>query len=648
MAASRDPYKTWLGIPPGPQPPNYYRLLGLADFESRPEVIEAAAEQQTARLLNLPAEARGPEVQTLLAEIAAARLCLLQPARKLAYDEALRRQSGASGHRGAAGGEAPLAADTLPQLLSDLHPTSRPASGRRRRRWWLAGCGVAAAIAIAAWLVFAPGAAPPTPGTLVLDLPLSQRAGAAVRIDGQPREVPPLGPLEYRCPAGEVLVEVSVPGRRVWTRTVSVRPGQKHLVTLPWETISAGEADAGIWAEPSGSASGVFAPRGKQPAPASAGNNQATSSPQAGPGSDVDPDTAIAGKRLAEEKPSEGPASAVTGQPARSSPPPAPPGDSAEGMADFSARPAQRPALPSGPQPQDPAARPASLPPQSQGSPAVPPAYPARIPTLAEFDRPLAEAWALILSGESRHGYEQLLALFKKERDDLRVAFSLGLLEALLAHNWPEAEKRFAVCQRLAPEHPAVLNNLALVRLRTGQEHLALRHWEALVTSHPALPEVVQNLRRFQALAHAGQLRLAPARLKTLDELAAQAAKDGTPLRPNVGFLYLPLRMPDGQPVGWNQPRFYHDRWCVVCSGRGAVRCPDPDCARGSVRASAPRLLYVDPLTRARVVQSVPVRAACRVCKGEGWIDCKTCNRGIDPRLKDAQDPLAQKPATRP
>ena len=54
MADTFDPYRMWLGIPPGEQPPNYYRLLGLPPFEDNSESIEHAAQRQTAHLRTLP------------------------------------------------------------------------------------------------------------------------------------------------------------------------------------------------------------------------------------------------------------------------------------------------------------------------------------------------------------------------------------------------------------------------------------------------------------------------------------------------------------------------------------------------------------------------------------------------------------------
>jgi hypothetical protein len=45
MGQSFDPYYNWLGIPEAEQPPNYYRLLGLAPLEANLSVIEHAADR---------------------------------------------------------------------------------------------------------------------------------------------------------------------------------------------------------------------------------------------------------------------------------------------------------------------------------------------------------------------------------------------------------------------------------------------------------------------------------------------------------------------------------------------------------------------------------------------------------------------------
>ncbi|MBN1911996.1 MAG: hypothetical protein JW818_19900 [Pirellulales bacterium] len=86
-----DPYYTWLGIPPSHQPPDHYRLLGIQSGESNPAVIENAADRQMAHLRTFQTGRHSEASQRLLNEVAAAKLCLLDPMKKIAYDEALRR-----------------------------------------------------------------------------------------------------------------------------------------------------------------------------------------------------------------------------------------------------------------------------------------------------------------------------------------------------------------------------------------------------------------------------------------------------------------------------------------------------------------------------------------------------------------------------
>lgn len=85
-----DPYYRWLGIPPEEQPPHHYRLLGVATFESDPEVIGQAADQRMAYLRKVQIGPHGSDSQRLLNEIAAARRCLLSAQHRPAYDAQLR------------------------------------------------------------------------------------------------------------------------------------------------------------------------------------------------------------------------------------------------------------------------------------------------------------------------------------------------------------------------------------------------------------------------------------------------------------------------------------------------------------------------------------------------------------------------------
>src|SRR5947207_963959 len=93
MTIAFDPYHKWLGIPPAEQPPHHYRLLGIALFESDPDVIDAAADQRMTFLRACASGAHIPESQKLLNEVATARLCLLNAKTKAAYDSELKKRS---------------------------------------------------------------------------------------------------------------------------------------------------------------------------------------------------------------------------------------------------------------------------------------------------------------------------------------------------------------------------------------------------------------------------------------------------------------------------------------------------------------------------------------------------------------------------
>ncbi len=90
MADEFDPYYEWLGIPPQDQPPNHYRLLGLQPGESNPQVIANAAQRQAVFVGTFESGPQSEHVPRLLQQIAAARICLLSPAAKSAYDARLR------------------------------------------------------------------------------------------------------------------------------------------------------------------------------------------------------------------------------------------------------------------------------------------------------------------------------------------------------------------------------------------------------------------------------------------------------------------------------------------------------------------------------------------------------------------------------
>src|SRR5208283_5330502 len=90
MPGTFDPYYSWLAIPPEDQPPNHYRLLGVKQFESNSDVIDMAANRQMAHLRTFQTRPHAALSQRLLNEVATARVCLLNPQKKSAYDNSLR------------------------------------------------------------------------------------------------------------------------------------------------------------------------------------------------------------------------------------------------------------------------------------------------------------------------------------------------------------------------------------------------------------------------------------------------------------------------------------------------------------------------------------------------------------------------------
>ena len=92
MANEFDPYHKWLGIPSREQPADHYRLLGIERFEEDADVISLAGDQRMHFLRSFQNGERAKISQQLLNEVAAARVCLLDQAKKNEYDETLREK----------------------------------------------------------------------------------------------------------------------------------------------------------------------------------------------------------------------------------------------------------------------------------------------------------------------------------------------------------------------------------------------------------------------------------------------------------------------------------------------------------------------------------------------------------------------------
>jgi hypothetical protein len=89
MSPMFDPYHKWLGIPKNQRPPSLYQLLGISPTETDTEVIEESAIRQSAHVRTYQVGPHAKECTQILGEIAKARITLLDPAKRKAYDAEL-------------------------------------------------------------------------------------------------------------------------------------------------------------------------------------------------------------------------------------------------------------------------------------------------------------------------------------------------------------------------------------------------------------------------------------------------------------------------------------------------------------------------------------------------------------------------------
>jgi hypothetical protein len=164
VAESFDAYHRWLGIPPKDHPPNHYRLLALELFESDPDVIESAADRQMGHLRTYQTGKHADLSQRLLNEVATAKVCLLNPPKKAAYDAALRQRLApaassphAAEHAPQPGGVGidPAVAGLIERADAAAYGQGPSATGWRARRQWGLAVGILAAGVAAFVLIIA-------------------------------------------------------------------------------------------------------------------------------------------------------------------------------------------------------------------------------------------------------------------------------------------------------------------------------------------------------------------------------------------------------------------------------------------------------------------------------------------------------------
>lgn len=162
MSDSFDPYHVWLGIPREHRPPTHYQLLAISPGEQDRAVIHAAVTRQSAYVRNFQVGKHGADAARILGEIQAAKLCLLYPAKRAAYDARLGAQQTAA--PAAQPAAFPLDLDALgastpsaPQPRS-RRPTPRLQTFSKQKKtlpWQVPLVGLATAILVAVVIGFA-------------------------------------------------------------------------------------------------------------------------------------------------------------------------------------------------------------------------------------------------------------------------------------------------------------------------------------------------------------------------------------------------------------------------------------------------------------------------------------------------------------
>ncbi|MGH7194982.1 MAG: hypothetical protein ACREJM_15830, partial [Candidatus Saccharimonadales bacterium] len=197
MADSFDPYHVWLGIPRDRRPPTHYQLLAISPDEQDRTVINAAVARQSAYVRNFQIGKHGADAARILNEVQVARICLLDPAKRAAYDAQLERESPVSAAAQAAqpAGIA-LDLDALAHAAAAESPATRtrrpaqslrPFSKHKSPPWRLpaVGAGVAVVLVIVGLLASRRGGGDTA----------HQEIGQA-QIVGQADTAPPLVPAE--------------------------------------------------------------------------------------------------------------------------------------------------------------------------------------------------------------------------------------------------------------------------------------------------------------------------------------------------------------------------------------------------------------------------------------------------------------------
>lgn len=197
MSSEFDAYRDLLDIKSPERPPNHYELLGIEQFEGDRTTIDDAAGERMSMLQELANSEHMDASQKLLNEVSAARRCLLNTTKKIAYDEDIR---------------------TKQKRTSSSKP-SRDGSKRPGKPVLPVGIALGIVIFLAVFLFLRGGGV--TPQNLVVEWPMSERQGASILVDGMPAEFADTDPVNLNIPKGRHTIVFGRVGYKDIQKTVT-------------------------------------------------------------------------------------------------------------------------------------------------------------------------------------------------------------------------------------------------------------------------------------------------------------------------------------------------------------------------------------------------------------------------------------------
>jgi len=243
-----------------------------------------------------------------------------------------------------------------------------------------------------------------------------------------------------------------------------------------------------------------------------------------------------------------------------------------------------------------------------------------------EFKTLVEQARASIGDGDYDRAKSLLTSASRMEDAQVCVPFLLGLLSALVDHDFDKAKTSFAHCVERSPNNGAFLNNLAITEIQKRDFSHAFRHWEdALISQQDdqVLAVIAHNADIFVQYIerHPGAVpQVHKERFRGLRDKSSKLS--GSAADSDSGWLCLDaqldadgtMRPVDGRSIGNLKLEDHQCRFCNVCRGCGLVKCPNTNCRQGYEQAGGRRKAN---------------RVPCNTCQGRKSVPCPHCSDGI-------------------